>query len=121
MVQVTITDPSQYLYVVGGAFGVSESAISSIQIVAIPEPSTYAALLGLGALGLIVLAATPSLGEIFSHRSFSQRPSVCTGRPFPPLIGWPFVGSLVFLLGLFILIPHSSLQMPDFPRSPGRR
>jgi hypothetical protein len=55
MVRVTITDPAQYLYVVGGAFGVSESAISSIQIVAIPEPSTYAALLGLGALGLIVL------------------------------------------------------------------
>ncbi|MCC5839882.1 MAG: PEP-CTERM sorting domain-containing protein [Opitutales bacterium] len=55
LVQVTITDPAQYLYVIGGAFGVSESAISSIQIVAIPEPSTYAALFGLGALALIVL------------------------------------------------------------------
>ncbi|MCH8527310.1 MAG: PEP-CTERM sorting domain-containing protein [Kiritimatiellae bacterium] len=51
--RVTVNNASDYLYVLGGAFGVNESAMSSIQIVAIPEPGTLA-LVGI-ALGSLLL------------------------------------------------------------------
>lgn len=40
LTRVTVSNENQFLYVLGGAFGVDQSAMSAIQIVAIPEPGT---------------------------------------------------------------------------------
>lgn len=53
LTRITISDSAEFLYVLGGAFGVNESAMSGIQIVAIPEPGIYGLIFGFLGLALV--------------------------------------------------------------------